>query len=104
MQWNTTKYNKRCLVTPSNNTDGDLPDDIVIAVKDNLDRDAKHDAMFVKHLAKTHSKNKRYGVPKHTICILADNMEWKKKFREYSPMSQTGKDIIYANIRENTYW
>ena len=92
----TTKYNKRCLVTPSNNTDGDLPDDIVIAVKDNLDRDAIHDAMFVKHLAKTHSKNKRYGVPKHTICILADNMEWKKKFREYSPMSQTGKDIIYA--------
>ena len=44
------KYNKRVICEYNDITEDDLPDDLVIAVKRNKDRNAIHDAMFVEHL------------------------------------------------------
>ena len=85
-----------------------MPDNTVVAVKDNKDRDAIHDAMFLKHLEKTHSKDPAHPPPTHTICVLASDMEWRLNHHTYVPMSsymvetlsmQRVAEILYGRIR-----
>ena len=94
-------YNVRHLSSETNLCTEDMPDNTVVAVKDNKDRDAIHDAMFLKHLEKTHSKDPAHTPPTHTICVLASDMEWRLNHHTYVPMSSYGRDIVYATCSGN---
>ena len=89
-------YNKRHLSPENNFSIDDMPDDTVVAVKNKKDRDAIHDAMFLKHLEKTHSKDPAHLLPTQTIFVLSSDMEWRLKNHRYVPMSSYGRDIVYA--------
>ena len=95
------KYNKRVICEYNDITEDDLPDDLVIAVKRNKDRNAIHDAMFVKHLQNTHSKDASVTPPMHTICVMASNLSWKTGQRSYKEMTKFGKDIIYTSCGDD---
>ena len=94
-------YNERHLSSETNLCTEDMPDNTVVAVKDNKDRDAIHDAMFLKHLEKTHSKDPAHTPPTHTICVLASDMKWRLNHHTYVPMSSYGRDIVYATCSGN---
>ena len=94
-------YNKRVITSENNLSENDMPEDTVIAVQDNKDRDAIHDAMFLKHLHNTHSKDPTKEPPTHTICVLASDMKWKMRRFEYTAMSNYGRDIVYGACSSN---
>jgi hypothetical protein len=94
-------YNSRVVCKENNLTEDDLPPNIVIAVKNNIDRNAIHDAMFAAHLQETHSKDPSLVPPMHTICIMASDFSWWVASGEYTPMSSFGRDIIYATCGDD---
>ena len=94
----TVKINSRIVCKENNIYESDLPDDIVIATKTNIDRCAIHDAIFSRHLHNTHSTNPTDYPPLHTVSIMASKICWKKfgETNAYVPMAPFGKDILYA--------
>jgi hypothetical protein len=54
--------------------DTEIPNDIQYACPSNKDRCAINNAIFTKHIIKTHSKVKEDPIPKHTIMIGADDI------------------------------
>ena len=83
------KINKHVVQT---NQHGDpvqpLPTNIQYAVCANKERSAINDAVFLKHLQNTHSKDRSAPVPKHTILIKADEMKWSKTNKEVGKATQ----------------
>ena len=94
----SVKINSRIVCKENNIYESDLPDDIVIATKTNIDRCAIHDAIFSRHLHNTHSTNPTDYPPLHTVSIMASKICWKKfgETNAYVPMAPFGKDILYA--------
>jgi hypothetical protein len=82
----------------------DIPTNITYATKTNIDRMAINDGIFARHLEKTHSQNPSVPPPEHTICIKASDVQWCKSVspgkREYKPLNEKSKDILYACVGE----
>ena len=59
--------------------DAELPLGTQSATHSNMERCAINAGIFSKHLQKTHSKNRRDPIPKHTLVIKADEMVYATK-------------------------
>ncbi|HSN67495.1 MAG TPA: AAA family ATPase [Fusibacter sp.] len=96
------KINTRVVGSIGGPKESDIPNDAVYATKTNIDRMAINDAIFAKHLENTHFRNLNVLPPKHTVCIKATALKFKKRGRgnEYISMNKAGKDIMYAAVGE----
>ncbi|KAG7352450.1 AAA domain containing protein [Nitzschia inconspicua] len=79
-----------------------IPPDAVYATKTNVDRMAINDAIFVKHLEKTHSTDANVQPLMHTLCIKAGTLRFHVRGtrKEYHAMEKKAQDIIYASVGE----
>ncbi|KAG7372188.1 PIF1-like helicase [Nitzschia inconspicua] len=79
-----------------------IPPDAVYATKTNVDRMAINDAIFVKHLEKTHSTDANVQPLVHTLCMKAGNLRFHVRGtrKEYHAMEKKAQDIIYASVGE----
>ena len=69
--------NERVVSNLNNVLESQIPSDTVYATKDNKDKTAINDGIFSLHISRTHSTDKEYPIPKHTICIKASNISFK---------------------------
>ncbi|KAG7345352.1 PIF1-like helicase [Nitzschia inconspicua] len=78
------------------------PSDAVYATKTNVDRMAINDAIFVKHLEKTHSTDPNRQPPMHTLCIKAGNPRFHLTGtkKEYRVVENKAQDVMYAAVGE----
>ncbi|KAG7365109.1 hypothetical protein IV203_038312 [Nitzschia inconspicua] len=79
-----------------------VPSDAVYATKTNVDRMAINDAIFVKHLEKTHFTDPNRQPPMHTLCIKAGNPRFHLTGtrKEYCVMENKAQDVMYAAVGE----
>ncbi|KAG7337208.1 hypothetical protein IV203_013847 [Nitzschia inconspicua] len=79
-----------------------IPPDAVHATKTNVNRMATNDAIFVKHLEKTHSTDANVQPLMHTLCIRAGTLRFHVRGtrKEYHAMEKKAQDIIYASVGE----
>ncbi|KAG7352578.1 PIF1-like helicase [Nitzschia inconspicua] len=79
-----------------------VPSDAVYATKTNVDRMAINDAIFVKHLEKTHFTDPNRQPPMHTLCIKAGNPRFHLTGtrKEYRVMENKAQDVMYAAVGE----
>ncbi|KAG7367433.1 PIF1-like helicase [Nitzschia inconspicua] len=79
-----------------------IPPDAVYATKTNVDRMAINDAIFVKHLEKTHFTDPNRQPPMHTLCIKAGNPRFHLTGtrKEYRVMENKAQDVMYAAVGE----
>ncbi|KAG7363669.1 hypothetical protein IV203_027030 [Nitzschia inconspicua] len=94
--------NSRVVGSHNGPLEKNIPPDAVYATKTNVDRMAINDAIFVKHLEKTHSHDASVQPPMHTLCIKAGNLRFRVRGtrKEYQAMENKAQDIIYAAVGE----
>ena len=92
------KINTRVVGSQNGPTEADIPIGATYATKTNKDRMAINDAIFANHLKHTHSKDANVPPPRHTICVMASNLKFKKSgtYNTYYDMNERCKDVIYA--------
>ena len=91
--------NERVVSNINSLHESQIPSDAVYATKDNRDKTAINDGIFSLHISQTHSKDKEYPIPKHTICIKASNISFKMSNRhgDYTvDRQQHAENIIYS--------
>jgi len=76
-----------------------IPSNIQYASPTNRDRCAINNAIFLKHLEATHSKNKQAYIPQHTLLIGADNLWLGSKARGNLKRFRFAK-LLYQNCSE----
>ncbi|KAG7374217.1 PIF1-like helicase [Nitzschia inconspicua] len=94
--------NSRVVGSHKGPLENNIPPDAVYATKTNVDRMAINDAIFVKHLEKTHSTDANAQPLMHTLCIKAGNLRFHVRGtrKEYHAMEKKAQDIIYASVGE----
>ncbi|KAG7345494.1 hypothetical protein IV203_033025 [Nitzschia inconspicua] len=94
--------NSRVVGSHKGSLEKNIPPDAVYAIKTNVDRMAINDAIFVKHLEKTHSTDANVQPLMHTLCIKAGNVRFHVRGtrKEYHAMEKKAQDIIYASVGE----
>ncbi len=78
----------------------ELPKNVQHATFTNKDRCEINDAVFAQHLKKTHSKSRTDKIPKHTVVILSDEMEWASKGKKGTPVAPGARREIHTNCSD----
>jgi hypothetical protein len=94
------KINARIIGSVYGPKEEDIPKNVTYACKSNLDRMAVNEGIFARHIESTHSCDPSVDPPKHTICIMAGDLKWKKGKNDFVNMNQNTKDIFYSCVGE----
>ena len=83
----------------------DIPFDACYAVKDNIDRVAINDGIFMSVIERTHSKDKNELPPLNAMCVRASNIQAGKKCRgsqkvDWVDAGKNAKDLLVATCGE----